>query len=151
MSSMAELTRSITINAPVEEVFDHALDVRNLWSFPDEPLRLVDVDIKPEGVGTSAHIWTHMFGFFMEGGLEYTEVVRPERIVIEVGFTMEHPTWTFTFEPVAGGTKLTGTGEWHVSAPLVGKVYERMEVKEHAPMLETMLANVKAALETKAA
>jgi uncharacterized protein YndB with AHSA1/START domain len=151
MRSVATLTRTVTINAPVEEVFDYALDVRNLWAFPGQPVALKDVDLKPEGVGTSARVWTHMFGFHMEGGLEYTDVVRPERIVIQVGFAMEHPTWTFTFEPVAGGTKLTAAGEWHVSVPLVGKTYEKMEVKGHEPMIEAMLANAKEHLETKAA
>lgn len=151
MRSMATLTRSVTINAPVEEVFDYALDVRNLWALPGEPVALVDVDLKPGGLGTSARIWTHFMGFHMEGGLEYTEVVRPERIVVQVGFSMEHPTWTFTFEPDAGGTRLTGTGEWHVGVPVVGRTYEKLVVKEHVPMLEAMLANIKAGLEAKAA
>jgi uncharacterized protein YndB with AHSA1/START domain len=149
MRTMATLTRSVTINAPVEEVFDYTLDVRNLWSMPD--VAVADVDLKPEGTGTTCRIWSHMLGFHVEGGLEYTEVVRPERIVAEVSFFMEHPTWTFTFEPVAGGTKMTGTGEWHVGVPVVGSAVERMNVKEHEPFLEAMLGGVKSALEAKAA
>ena len=35
--------------------------------------------------GSSARIWSHLLGFHLEGGLEYTEVVRPERIKAEVG------------------------------------------------------------------
>ena len=106
--TMATLTRSVTVNAPVEKVFDYAMDVRNLWSFPGEALALADVTLTPEGVGTSARIWTHWLGFHIEGGLEYTEVVRPEKIVVEVGFAVEHPTWTLTFKPFHGGTKVTG-------------------------------------------
>jgi uncharacterized protein YndB with AHSA1/START domain len=151
MMTMATLTRSVTVHAPVEKVFDYAMDVRNLWSFPGEAIALADVDLKPEGVGTSARIWSHWLGFHIEGGLEYTEVVRPERIVVQVGFAVEHPTWTFTFKPFHGGTKVTGNGEWHVSAPLVGKRFEQMAVKEHEPFLEAMLANLKAGVETKAA
>lgn len=151
MRSMAELTRSVTINAPVEEVFDFALDVRNLWNFPGEEIALADVELKPEGVGTSCRIWTHTLGFHVEGKLEYTEVVRPERIVAEVHFFGESPTWTFTFEPADGGTTMTGTGEWHMKMPVVGGTFEKMAVKEHVPMLERMLANVKAGLEAKAA
>ena len=149
MRAMAKLTRSVTINAPVEEVFEYTLDVRNLWSMPD--VAVAEVDPKPEGTGTTARIWSHMLGFHVEGGLEYTEVVRPERIVVQVSFFMEHPTWTFTFEPVAGGTKLTGTGEWHVGVPVVGGAMERMNVKEHEPFLEAMLGGVKSAMEAKAA
>jgi len=149
MRPMATLTRSVTIKAPVDEVFDYALDVRNLWSMPD--VAVAEVDLKPEGTGTSCRIWSHMLGFHIEGVLEYTEVVRPERIVAKVAFFMEHPTWTFTFEPIAGGTKLTGTGEWHVNLPVVGGTVEKMNVKEHEPFLDAMLGNLKAALEAKAA
>ena len=77
--------------------------------------------------------------------------IRPERITAEVGFALEHPTWTFTFEPVDGGTKLTAEGEWHVKVPAVGKTFEKMMVKEHVDGLELLLANIKKQLEAAAA
>ena len=58
---------------------------------------LADVTIEPEGVGTSARLWTHLLGFHLEGSLRITEVVRPERIVAQVDFFAEKPTWRFTF------------------------------------------------------
>jgi uncharacterized protein YndB with AHSA1/START domain len=142
---VAVLTRSITVSAPPEKVFDYALDPRELWSMPD--VALADVTTRPGGVGTSARIWSHFLGFHIEGGLEYKEVTRPEQIVIEVDFLMEHPTWTFTFEPEDGGTKVTAQGEWHVKTPAVGGRFERRMVKEHEPSLETMLASLKRDLE----
>ena len=66
-----------------------------------------------------------------------------QRIVAQVHFFAEKPTWTFTFEPAEGGTKMTATGEWHVKAPVVGKPIESMMVKEHEPFVELMLSNVK--------
>lgn len=147
---MAMLTRSITVSAPIEKAFDYALDVRKLWSsVPD--IALADVVVTPEGVGTSARVWSHFLGFHIEGRLEYTEVTRPDRIVIGVDFLMEHPTWTFTFETVDGGTKVTGQGEWHVRAPAVGAPVERMMAKEHEPFLEGMLATLRADVEDKSA
>ncbi len=146
---MAKLTRSVTIAAPVEEVFDYALDIKKLWDWPD--VALADVVLTPDGVGSSARLWMHWLGFHMEAGIEYTEVVRPERITAEVGFALEHPTWTFTFEPVDGGTKLTAQGEWHVNVPAVGKTFEKMMVKEHVDGLELLLANIKKQLEAAAA
>ena len=142
---MAVLTQSITVNAPVEDVFDYALDPRKLWSMPD--VALADVTIEPDGVGTSARIWSHVLGFHIEGSMEYQEVTRPERIVIEVNFVMEHPTWTFTFEPEDGVTKVTAQGEWHVKTPAVGGRFEKMMVKEHVPALEGILASLKRDLE----
>ncbi len=130
-------------------MFDYALDPRKLWSMPE--VALAEVVTKPDGVGTTARIWSHMLGFHIEGGLEYAEVVRPERIVIKVNFLMEHPTWTFTFQPEDGGTKVMAQGEWHYKTPAVGGSVERMMVKEHGPTLDGMLAALKAEVEGTAA
>jgi Polyketide cyclase / dehydrase and lipid transport len=75
------------------------------------------------------------------------DVTRPERILIEVSFLMEHPTWTFTFEPAAGGTAVTAQGEWHMGIPAVGGAFESMMAKGHEPFLDSMLAGLKAAVE----
>jgi uncharacterized protein YndB with AHSA1/START domain len=146
---MSILTRSAVVDAPVETVFEYALDPRKLWSVPD--IALAEVEVKPEGAGTTARIWYHFLGFHLEGGLEYKEVTRPERIVIEVNFFMEHPTWTFTFEPKDEGTKVTIQGEWHLKAPIVGGTYEKLMAKDHEPFLDTMLSTMKAHLQTSAA
>ncbi len=146
---MATLTRSITIDAPVDKVFDFALDIGRLWTWKD--VTLTDVDIKPDGVGTSARMSARLLGFHLEGGVEYTEVVPGQRIVAQAHWFAEKPTWTFTFEPADGGTKLTAEGEWIVKVPVVGKPIEGMMVKEHEPYLEAMLANLKTQVEAKTA
>lgn len=74
---MATLTRSIMIDAPVATVFDFALDIRQLWKVKD--VALTEVDVKPDGVGTSARMYTHLLGFHLEGGIEYTEVIPGQR------------------------------------------------------------------------
>jgi hypothetical protein len=114
-------------------------------------LRPAEVDIKPGGVGTSARLYTHLLGFHVEGGVEYTEVIPGQRIVAQVHFFAEKPTWRFSFEPADGGTKVTAEGEWIVKAPVVGKPIEAMMVKEHEPYLEAMLANLKTQVEAKSA
>ena len=138
---MSILTRSAVVDAPVETVFEYALDPRKLWSVPD--IALAEVEVKPEGAGTTARIWYHFLGFHLEGGLEYKEVTRPERIVIEVNFFMEHPTWTFTFEPLDGGTGLTMRAAWHVKAPAVGSIMDAIKAREHESMAEQWLNAVK--------
>lgn len=143
---MATLTRSITIEAPIETVFDRALDIRTLWSLPD--VGLANVELTPDGVGSSAQIYEHMLGFHIEMGLEYIEVVRPNKIVAKIdGFGPDNPTWTFTFEPADEGTKMTAEGEWHINVPAVGRPMEGMMVKEHKDVVTTMLTNVKAEAE----
>jgi uncharacterized protein YndB with AHSA1/START domain len=143
---MATLTRNVTIDAPVDTVFDVALDPRRLWNVKD--VALTEVDIKPEGVGTSARMYSHVLGFHIEGGLEYTEVVPGDRIVVQVHFFAEKPTWRFTFEPADGGTKVTAQGEWIMKFPVVGRPVENMMVREHKPVVEAILASLKAGAET---
>jgi uncharacterized protein YndB with AHSA1/START domain len=148
---MTTLTRSVTVDAPVGTVFEYALDVARFWKVKD--VALTEVDIKPEGVGTSARMYTHLLALHLEGGIEYTEVVPGERIVAQVVdfLVVDEPTWTFTFKPVKGGTKVTAIGEWVVNVPVVGKRIEMMMVKGHGPMLDTLLANLKTQVEAKVA
>lgn len=148
---MAKLTQSVEIAAPVEEVFGFAMDVGKLWTSWPEEVAVRDVELKPDGVGSSARLFTHFLAIHMEGSVEYTEVVPNKRIVAKVRFFGEKPTWVFTFEPTDGGTKLTAEGEWHVNVPGVGKPLEGMLVKEHEGGLESLLANVKSRVEAEAA
>lgn len=144
---MTTLTRSVTIDAPVGTVFEYALDVSRLWKVKD--VALTEVDIRPDGVGTSARMYTHILALHVEGGIEYTEVVPDERIVAQVVdfMVVDEPTWTFTFKPVKGGTKVTATGEWVVKVPVLGKRIESMMAKGHEPMLDKLLANLKTQVE----
>jgi len=64
---MAKLTRSITVHAPVESVFRYALDIGHLWKAKD--VALGDITLTPDGVGTTARIFTHALGFHIEGGI----------------------------------------------------------------------------------
>ena len=149
MKPMAKLTRSITVHAPVDTVFDYLLDISKVWRVKD--VGLADVELTPDGVGTSARLYSHVLGFHVEGRVEYTEVVPGQRIVAQVHFFMENPTWTFTVAPVKAGTKVTAEGEWHVGLPVAGGRIEGMMVKEHEPFLDQMLADLKKGVEAKAA
>ena len=144
---MATLTRSITIQTPVTTVFDIASDIGELWHAKD--VALADIDIKPDGVGTSARIFSHAFGFHIEGGVEYIEVVPNERIIARVHFFAEKPTWTFLFQKVNHATTVTAVGEWALKMPVVGRPIERMMVKEHEPFLEGILEHLKSMAEAR--
>ena len=146
---MAELTRSTVIEAPVEKVFDFASDIGQFWTLWHSEVSVRDVEVQPDGVGTSARLFAHFLAFSMEGTVEYTEVVRNERIVAEVHFFAENPTWVFTFEPVESGTKFTAKGEWHARVPVVGERHDMMMVKGHEEDLETLLATMKSQLEAE--
>jgi uncharacterized protein YndB with AHSA1/START domain len=146
MSVMATLTRSTTIEAPAEEVYDYAVDIRNLWVIPD--VGLADVDQRPGGVGSTAKIFNHFFGLHFEMKLEILEAVRPDKLVLKItSNTPDRPLWTLLFETVDDGTKLTMTGEWHVNVPGIGGPMEEMQARAHKDMVDGLLANVKSKVE----
>ena len=142
---MATLTRTVTINAPVEDVYNLVLDIGKFWHWPD--VALTEIELTPEGVGSTARMYGHVMAIHVEGSITYTDVTPHDEVVAKVGFGPEHPIWTFTFEPEAGGTKLTAKGEWHVNIPAVGKRIEGLMVKEHEEGLQALLDNAKAQLE----
>jgi uncharacterized protein YndB with AHSA1/START domain len=146
---LAKLTRSIEIEAPVEKVFDFALDVGKFWTSWPEEVAVRDVELKPDGVGTTARLFGHFFAIHMEGTIEYTEVVPNERIVAKINWFGESPTWVFTFEPADGGTTLTAEGEWQAKVPVVGKRIEGVMVKGHEKGVESLLATVKSRVEAE--
>ena len=138
----AVLTRSVTVDAPVEKVFGSVLDLGTfLTDFPDVAVR--DVTLTPDGVGSTARLYTHEWGLHMEGTMEAIEVVPNERIVVKGTFFGEHPVWTYTFAPEASGTRVTGQGEWHVKIPGVGKAVAGSIAKSHVEFLESALAHLK--------
>ena len=144
---MAKLTKSITINAPVEKVFEFASDVGKLWAcFPEVAVR--DVQLKPDGVGSSARWFTHTLGIHNEGTIEFTGVVPNQRIVAK---SSAGPVFDFTFEADNGGTKLTVDAEWHLPVPLVGPPIEALIMKRSEKDGEAMLAGIKAQVEGTAA
>lgn len=67
-----------------------------------------------------------------------------------MSFPGEHPTWTFSFEPLDGGTRLTMRAEWHVNVPVVGRAIEAFKAPEHGSMAEQWLKAVKEHLEPAA-
>ncbi len=148
---MANLTRSIEIDAPVEKVFDFAMDVGKFWSSWPEDIAVRDVELKPDGVGTSARLFGHFFVIHMEGTIEYTDVVPNERIDADIHWVGESPSWVFTFESADDATTLTAEAEWDVKVPVVGKRIEGMMVKGHEEGLEGLLETVKSRVESEVA
>jgi uncharacterized protein YndB with AHSA1/START domain len=143
---MSVMARSIDIKAPVREVFEFASDPgRLLAELPGFETR--DVVLTPGGVGSSTRASTREFGVRFEGTVEYTEVVPDERIVAKVSFPGEHPTWTFSFEPIDGGTRLTTRAEWHVNVPLMGRGIEAFKARAHGAMAEQWLQALKERVE----
>jgi len=140
---MASIKSSITINAPVEKVFEYTKP-ENL---PEVWPSLVEVKNVKElpGGGYSWDFVYKMGGVKFNGSSKHVEYVENERTVAQS--TGIDSTITWSYEAVAGGTRMTSLTEYKVPVPLLGKVAEAFIVKMNENESETTLANLKARLE----
>jgi len=140
---MASIKSSITINAPVEKVFEYTKP-ENL---PEVWPSLVEVkNVKELPNGGYSWDWVYkMAGVNFYGSSKHVEFVDNVRTVSQS--TGIESTITWSYEAVAGGTKMTSQTEYKIPVPLLGKVAEAFIVKMNENESETILANLKARLE----
>ena len=143
---MAKITKSIVINAAVEKVFSYMEQVTNL---PDVWPSLVEVrNVQPLPNGGSRFDWVYkMAGMRLEGASEITEYEANKRTVTESKGGIER-TFIWTYEPEAGGTRVTVEVEYVVPVPVLGKLAAAIIVKQNEREAEQILANLKAKTET---
>lgn len=114
---MTDFTRSfeVVIDAPVHTVFEYCRDPRRVFA-GDPRLEVRDVRVTPQGLGTTARLVAK--GVVTEDATnECVGFVPDQQIVTKshpkvtvAGMTKEvthGPTWTWTFTPQDGGTRLT--------------------------------------------
>ncbi len=159
---MTDFRRSyeIVIDASVHDVFEYCRDPRHVFEgWPD--LKVIDVVMTPDGVGTTAHIVAR----FMNGMVveqierEYTEVVPDERIVSKAhakvrfaGRTKDAnaPIFTLRFETEDGGTKLTLV-LLEEDLSWLANLFESVSGGPIAKDMRSMLAAIKTGVEGRAA
>jgi uncharacterized membrane protein len=142
---MAKLERSITINAPVEKVFNYASDPNNHPEFWPSVVEVKDVKRLPNG-GYSHRFVYKMAGVRFEGASEHIEYIPNQRFVEKATGGID-ATLDWGFQHENGGTKITVEAEYTVPVPVLGKVAEAIVVKLNANEAEAILANLKARME----
>lgn len=141
---MAKIEKTITINAPVEKVFAY---VEDPMSNPEWLPGVVEVkDVTGQGVGSHFRWVYKMVGMRLEGESTTTEYVSNRRIVTQSkGGAVS--TWTWTFEPHDGGTKLNLVVEYTIPVPVLGKLAEALVLKQNEREAGLAMANIKARME----
>jgi carbon monoxide dehydrogenase subunit G len=141
---MAKVERSIIVNAPVEKVFSYLSDPNNeLEAIPS----ITDIrDIKGEGVGQRWGWSYKMVGITFKGESEVIEHI-PNQRHVHKGTGGIASTWTYTFSPEGGGTRLGIVVEYTIPVPVLGKVGERMVLQKIEREADMAMANIKEALE----
>ncbi|MHC4572330.1 MAG: SRPBCC family protein [Planctomycetota bacterium] len=141
---MAKIERSITINAPVEQVFAYIENpMNNLEWIPS----VIDIkDVTGSGVGQH-HRWTYkMAGIRLQGETTVTEHIPNQRSVAQSkGGAVS--TWIFTFEPHDGGTKLNLDIEYTIPVPVLGNLAEKLVLRRNEREADLAMANIKDKME----
>ena len=142
---MAKLEKTITINAPVEKIFNYISQPTNLPEFWPSLVETSDVRELPNGGHSNRWVYK-MAGIRLEGTSEDVEYVTNQRLVSKTKGGVES-TQTWMFQPEAGGTKVTFEVEYTVPIPVLGKLAEAIIVKMNEHEGDLVLANLKARME----
>ena len=145
---MAKMTKSVTINSPVEKVFTFMRDPNNMpeiW-----PGMVLVKNVKRSPLGGFNYSWVYkMAGLRINGTSEVTDYIANQRLVMLSTRGM-NSTFSLDLEPQNGGTKLTLEVENIVPVPLLGRVAEAFISLANEHEAGLILANLKVRMEVLA-
>jgi uncharacterized protein YndB with AHSA1/START domain len=130
---MAHIAGEVTIDAPVEEVFDLVADERNEPRYNPRIVRAEKVSRGPVGAGARFVAEPRSMGAKGEMTLEVLEYDRPHQLHNHVRSSYMQVDGTLTFEEVDGATRLRWdwdmglVGPMRVLAPVLALVGPRWE------------------------
>ena len=142
---MATVSKSITINAPIEKVFKYTAEQSNLPEIWPSLVENKIVERLPNG-GIKTEFVYKMAGMRFEGISIDTEFIPNQRVVSKTEEGVESEI-TREFQSEGEATKVTFSGEYTVPIPLLGKLAEAFIVKQNENEAETIMANLKARME----
>jgi carbon monoxide dehydrogenase subunit G len=142
---MAKVERSNTINAPVGKVFSYITNPMNELEWLPS---LTDVrDVTGQGVGQRWGWSYKMLGLPFKGKTEVIEYVSNERYVYKTSGGIVS-TWAYSLKPEGNGTRLSLGVEYKIPVPVLGKVAERLVLRQNEREADFAVANIKARLES---
>ena len=139
---MAIIGEAVTVNAPVEKIFNYISKPNNLPEFWPSLVEVTDVQSLPTG-GYEARYVYKMAGIRFKGTGEYTEIV-PNKSIVIVTKRGINSVLTWTFRSKDNITRVTLTIKYKIPIPLLGKLAEPLIEKMNELELNLMLANLRA-------
>jgi uncharacterized protein YndB with AHSA1/START domain len=142
---MVRSSKSITIGAPVEQVFAYVTDTSNDPAWHTDVIEARKTSEGPVGVGTTWHARFKPAMGVSEGDMEVVSF-EPDRMEVLRGVIGPmQPTLTYLFEPADGGTRFTRRVQIKVSGMmrLMEPLMQLMTPRGNAKFL----ANLKRVLE----
>jgi uncharacterized protein YndB with AHSA1/START domain len=144
-----EVEHSVVIRRPPEEVFAFLADLQN-WSRWQPELRESEQTSRgPIDVGTTFRQALDVGGQRIELFCEVTEYEEDEKLSFHYARDGLSLGLNFSFEPVEGGTRITGKGEGRMSG--FSSLFEPVIDREVNEQIKTSLDDLKVLLESRAA
>jgi uncharacterized membrane protein len=141
---MAKITKSITINAPIEKVFGYVSDSRNLPEIWPSLQSIKNFKRLPDDKTTDS--WIYKMGGIRLNGTTTTHYVENVEIISKTeGGVKSIQIWTF--KPVTGGTNVTVDVEYTIPIPVLGKLAEKIIVMLNEHEGDVVMANLKSRME----
>ncbi|MEF8852074.1 MAG: SRPBCC family protein [Haloarculaceae archaeon] len=146
---MIEASDTVTIDAPVPDVFAFMDDPENHVTVTPSIAAVENVERLPDG-GKRLDYEFRMAGVSLSGELEEVERVEHERMLFEMRGQLSGEI-ELAFEAVDGATRLTYTGRYDLPGRVLSRVARPFVRRYNERELATTLANVKTHVETDAA
>ena len=144
---MPKIERSITINAPVSEVFEYIADPKLTPEWLPGMIETKDIKQTENGIG-STHNWLYkMSGMTFEGKNITDEFEKDKKIVIRSEGNIK-TLWNWNFTPQDNTTRLDLSVEYTVPMPVLGKLAEKVVLKQNEREADLALSNIKAKMES---
>jgi ligand-binding SRPBCC domain-containing protein len=141
---MASWKDSILIHAPPEDVFAYVDDPRELPTWLPSMIEVRNVI--GSGLGQQYEYTYKMGGLQLRGTNIVIEHVPNERGLHQV-IGMISALWDYSVEPHPEGTLLNIEVEYSIPIPVLGRLAERLAIKQNAASFELALINVKDVME----
>ncbi|MBT8451307.1 MAG: SRPBCC family protein [Deltaproteobacteria bacterium] len=141
---MASWKDSILIHASPEDVFAYVDDPTELPTWLPGMIEVRNVE--GTGLGQQYEYTYKMGGLQFRGQNVVIEYVPNERGLHHV-LGMISALWEYSVEPHANGTVLNIEVEYTIPIPVLGRIAERLAIKQNAASFELALINVKDVLE----
>jgi ribosome-associated toxin RatA of RatAB toxin-antitoxin module len=144
---MPKIERSITINAPVSKVFEYIADPNLTPEWLPGMIETKDIKQTEDGVG-STHNWVYKIsGRTFEGKNITEEFMQDKKIVIRSEGSIK-TLWNWNFASEDDSTKLDLSVEYTVPMPVLGRLAEKVVLKQNEREADLALANIKDKMES---
>ena len=141
---MKRIERLVPIKAPVEKVFSYIVNPASELEYVPGATNVQD--ITGHGVGQRWG-WTYkMLGVSFKGISEVIEFLPNERYIQKSTGGIAS-TWDYTFKPEDGETRLNLVVEYDIPIPVLGKIAERLVLRQNEREADLAMATLKDILE----